>query len=256
MTESPFSAPPPATSAPAKSNTAIIVIAILGSLFFGSVICIGILIALLLPAVQSARTAARRMVSSNNMKQIGLALHMYHDVYKSLPPAYTVDADGNRLHSWRVLILPYIEHSPLYDQIDLSKPWDSTENSRFHSQVPMTYVSPLALQTPETTGHTSYVAIDGPGAGWEGSNSLTFSSFTNGLSNVAMVAEIPLDKSVCWMSPNDISPEQFLEESVNTQSFGRPTLVSGMVLIADGSVQSLQAVSQPETLQSWTKRGE
>jgi type II secretory pathway pseudopilin PulG len=256
MTESPFSAPPPATTAPAKSNTALIVIAILGSLFFGGLICIGILIALLLPAVQAARTAARRMQSSNNLKQIGLALHMYHDTYKSLPPAYTVDADGNRLHSWRVLILPYLEQTALYEQIDLSKPWDSSENSQFHSQVPVVYISPLALRTPETNSHTSYVAIEGPGAGWEGSKYLTFSEFTKGLSAVAMVAEIPMEKSVCWMSPNDISPEKFLEESVNSQSVARSTTVSGMVLIADGSVQNLREVSQPETLQSWTKRGE
>jgi hypothetical protein len=180
---------------------------------------------------------------------------MYHDTYKSLPPAYTVDADGNRLHSWRVLILPYLEQSALYEQIDLSKPWDSAENSRFHSQVPVLYLSPLALRTPETTSHTSYVAIEGPGAGWEGSKYLTFSEFTNGLSNVAMVTEIPLEKSVCWMSPNDISPEKFLEESVNTQS-NRYLITSGMVVIADGSVRSIHEAEQTGSLQSWTKRGE
>ncbi len=72
-------------------------------------VCSGILAGLLLPAVQAAREAARRVQCSNNLKQIGLALHNYNAAYKSLPPPYTVDANGQKLHSWRTLILPFIE---------------------------------------------------------------------------------------------------------------------------------------------------
>ncbi|MEL7264459.1 MAG: DUF1559 domain-containing protein [Planctomycetota bacterium] len=64
------------------------------------------------------------MACSNNVKQIGLGLANYHASWNSFPPAYTVDANGNRLHSWRTLILPYVEQQPLYDRIDLTKPWD------------------------------------------------------------------------------------------------------------------------------------
>ena len=79
---------------------------------------------LLLPAVQAAREAARRMSCSNNIKQIGLAMQNYHTAYGTLPPAYTVDAQGRPLHSWRTLILPFIEQQALYGEIDLSKPWN------------------------------------------------------------------------------------------------------------------------------------
>jgi len=60
------------------------------------------------PAVIAAREAARRMQCTCHLKGLGLAFHTYHDAYGSFPPAYTVDADGRPLHSWRVLILPFI----------------------------------------------------------------------------------------------------------------------------------------------------
>ena len=81
---------------------------------------IGILIALLLPAVQSAREAARRSQCSNNLKQIGLALHNYHDTFKCLPSGYirqlgAVDNEGH--WAWNAFLLPYVEQGALHDQL-------------------------------------------------------------------------------------------------------------------------------------------
>ncbi len=91
---------------------------------------IGILIALLLPAVQAAREAARRSQCTNNLKQIGLGLHNYHDVLKTLPPGSfnlreTWPSNGT---NWRCLILPYIEQKPLYDSL------------QFRSDLPYTFM--------------------------------------------------------------------------------------------------------------------
>ena len=89
---------------------------------------IGILIALLLPAVQSAREAARRASCSNKMKQIGIALHNYHDTHKCFPPdAIWVgnSAVRQRNFTWIALLLPFMEQAPLHDQIDFTIPaWD------------------------------------------------------------------------------------------------------------------------------------
>ena len=77
---------------------------------------IGILVALLLPAVQAAREAARRMQCSNNMKQIALAMHNYHDVHKSFPFAYMIDMRNLNMQTWSTRILPFIERTTISDK--------------------------------------------------------------------------------------------------------------------------------------------
>jgi hypothetical protein len=81
---------------------------------------IGILVALLLPAVQAAREAARRMSCGNNSKQIGLGLHNYHDTYKALPMAWWLDTPPLQFNGgvWGLAILPFVEQQSLYDQFD------------------------------------------------------------------------------------------------------------------------------------------
>ena len=78
---------------------------------------IGILVGLLLPAVQAAREAARRMQCTNNLKQIGLAMHNYHDTYRSFPIGHHFPGQGNGTGwTWTYSILPFIEQSSLYGQ--------------------------------------------------------------------------------------------------------------------------------------------
>ena len=87
---------------------------------------VGLLVGLLLPAVQAAREAARRARCANNLKQIGLAMHGYHDVWHSFPPAYLTSYAPRPLRpvtdlelgpgwAWGTLVLPYLEQRPVYD---------------------------------------------------------------------------------------------------------------------------------------------
>lgn len=89
---------------------------------------IAVLVALLLPAVQAAREAARRTQCRNNLKQIGIAFHNYHDVHQCFPMGSmgvyhgTAVLDGIRNFSWQVYLLPMLEHSALYSSINFSEP--------------------------------------------------------------------------------------------------------------------------------------
>jgi hypothetical protein len=98
---------------------------------------------LMLPAIQDSREAARRRLCESNMTQIGVALRNYHDHHGSFPPAYTVDEEGNPLHSWRTLILPYFtpdfldsKWKDFYDQIRFDEPWDSEYHKNLLEEMP------------------------------------------------------------------------------------------------------------------------
>ncbi len=92
---------------------------------------IGVLIALLLPAVQAAREAARRASCLNNLRQIGLALHGYHEARACFPPGgveLIFTTPGGRQYAWCAFILPLVEQQPLYDSIDFSLPYYAEKN--------------------------------------------------------------------------------------------------------------------------------
>jgi prepilin-type N-terminal cleavage/methylation domain-containing protein len=82
---------------------------------------IATLIAILLPAVQSAREAARRSTCKNNLKQIGIAMHAYHEVKKMFPYATLSEGNNQSNYGWATFLLPYLDQAPLYDQLDFNR---------------------------------------------------------------------------------------------------------------------------------------
>jgi hypothetical protein len=119
----------------------------------------------LLAGCQQSDKQQQDQQSQYNLKQIGQALHQYSDVHKRLPPWALCDSSGKPLLSWRVLILPYIEQSPLYLEFHLDEPWDSPHNLTLLAKMPGIYATPVG-KTVEP-GRTFYQAFVGPGAGWE-----------------------------------------------------------------------------------------
>ena len=230
-------------------STVAIVIAVLAACAFVFLICAGILAALLLPAVQAAREAARRMQCSNNMKQIALAIHNYESAYKSLPPAYTVDSNGNKLHSWRTLILPYMEQSALYSRIDFSKSWDHPDNAfLLELQVPI-YMCPSS-SLPK--GHTLYLAIVDPKSVFPGETQTTFSEITDGTSNTVMVYESDPSNSVPWMEPRDGDMGAFITAFSSDHRHGHTG--GANCTLADGSVQFFSNNTPPAKLRALATR--
>lgn len=112
---------------------------------------IGILIALLLPAVQSAREAARRIQCANNLKQIGLALHNFHDIHKRFPKG--VDTQSQTM--WSAYILPQIEQNNLYQQIEWDQPWDTAGS--INAKICDTYIPIFQCPSAALVQHESNV---------------------------------------------------------------------------------------------------
>lgn len=152
--------------------TAIVVLSIWGFIFLSrwrpdslahfivAGVILLILIALLLPAVQQAREASPRATCKSHLRQIGLALYNYHDAYGSFPPAWTTDADGRPLLSWRVLLLPYLDQLSLYEEFDLTEPWDGPHNRELLRRIPSPYACPSSVSDEEGgETATSYVAV-------------------------------------------------------------------------------------------------
>lgn len=219
---------------------------------------IAILIALLLPAVQQAREAARRSQCKNNLKQIGLALHNYHDTHGAFPPSGIVgplsnnnyDPHSGKMFSWVCMILPYVDQAPLYNQFDFDRsvldqpnePQDTpltvmicpsdvggggvfqhstlTNNKRFRKGNYAAMVSPVHVETQNRF----------PGAL---AMSSSFARLTDGSSNTIMVSEVRArnhneDQRGVWALPwtgatqisVDVHPQDFdgLTYTVNTSN--------------------------------------
>jgi hypothetical protein len=196
----------------------------------GGVAAVGV--GLLLPAVQKVRTAAGRMSSSNNLKQIGLAIHAYHDVHGHMPQDIT-DKNGKPILSWRVAILPYIEQDNVYKQFKLDEPWDSANNKQWSQLAIKTYLSPQA-NTPNPGGLTHYQAFVGPGTAFEPGKKLKLTDFTDGTSNTIMVIETA--DAVEWAKPGGLpfDPKKALPKLAGP---GDPNLLQ--VLLGDGSVRAV-----------------
>jgi hypothetical protein len=207
--------------------------------------------ALLLPAVQASREAARRMASMNNMKQIGLAMHNYAQANRTFPPALKADKDGKPLLSWRVLILPYVEGgNELYKQFNLDEPWDSDHNKPLLAKMPAVYRNPNSAHSGD--GKTNYLTPRGEKTIFPGDKGVSFADIRDGLSNTLMMLEVCDEKAVEWTKPDDF---EYDESDPTKGLIGlRPNgFLAGM---ADGSVRFIAATLDQTVLKAlFTRNG-
>jgi prepilin-type processing-associated H-X9-DG protein len=156
-------------------------------------------------AIQGASQAATRSQSANNLKQIALAMHMFHDDRKRFPPAAARTSKTHRPmedyppHSWRVALLPFVNEADLYEQYRFDEPWDSPENLKILEKMPAVYRNPGA---PSGSTDTCYFALTGPGTVFPGKEGTPIREIRDGTSNTLLAVEAK--RAVPWTKPEDI----------------------------------------------------
>jgi hypothetical protein len=209
----------------------------------------GVGTALLLPAVQAAREAARRAASMNNLRQIAVAMLNYLTVNKTFPPAYSTDPSGKPLLSWRVLILPYLEEGVLYKQFHLDEPWDSEHNKALIARMPQVYRNP---NLAAGQGMTNYLTVRGPNTIFPGKEKIGVRDVTDGLSNTIITVEVPPNKAVIWTQPDDFEYDP--QNPAKGLSGLRPN--SFLAGFADGSVRAIANAIDPTILKYLFERND
>jgi hypothetical protein len=167
-----------------------------------AVLCFGCL--LLVPCSQQIRDGEAWVYSANNLKQIGLALHYYVETYGRLPPAVVRGQDGQPLYSWRVSLLPFLEHDSLYRQFKLEEPWDGPHNKQFLAKMPKVYALPWGESAASAEGQTRYQVFVGPGTAFE-RDGLTWDDFPDSLADTLLAVEG--GEAVPWTKPADLPYE-------------------------------------------------
>ena len=224
--------------------------------------------------IAKARAAARRAASSNHLKLIALAFHCFHDSWNALPPAAVIGPDGKPWHSWRVLLLPYLQEDELYKQYDFSQPWDSPKNLAVAEKMPKVFRDPAREGPPDT--FTDYAAITGEAAIFQpgvvtmnsaddfpacltAGKKVGLASVTDGTSRTIMFATLDPARNIPWTKPEDIVLDDAFPGIGKPAGIGAIHPVEGghhtaLVAFADGSVRTIADSVDTETLRTFLTR--
>jgi hypothetical protein len=213
------------------------------------------------------REAKARSLSINNLTRIGLAIHNFYATFDRFPPAVIYGPDGKPWHSWRVMILPWLEEMEIYRAYDFSQPWDSPKNKALLDKMPAVYRDPKYGDTKDNFTH--YAALVGPGAVFrpEGakqidpanppfnSGGMGLASITDGTSNTVMISSVEPQRKLPWTKPEDIDVGAAFKGVGQPGGIAAPYLFRGPgggkaapFLFADATVRMIGASVNPKTL--------
>jgi Protein of unknown function (DUF1559) len=198
---------------------------------------LGFMAALVLLPGPGSRDAPRRTECKSHLKQLALAMHNYHDAYGCFPPAYIADKGGRPMHSWRVLLLPFMEFDSLYKEYRFDEPWNGPHNRKLAEL-------PIALfRCPLDSGRktdTNYFVVDGPKTVFPGDKSIKVADITDGTSNTILLVEAA-DSGINWLEPRDMSYVEAVRGINPKSGWGISSRHQGgaEVALADGSTRFL-----------------
>jgi hypothetical protein len=157
----------------------------------------------LLPSVGS-HVSRRREECLSHLKDITMALFKYENKYGHFPPAYTTDKNGKPVHSWRVLILPFMGFENLFKRYDFSEPWNGPNNSLLAEEMPSIYHCPSS--DASNPWATNYAAVVGSNTAWPGDKSVGLHDISDEPSRTILLVEVA-DSNINWMEPRDLNFE-------------------------------------------------
>ncbi|QDU48502.1 DUF1559 family PulG-like putative transporter [Gimesia panareensis] len=205
-----------------------------------------LLIALVMPAIQQAREAARRQTSKNNLKQIGLAFHNYYDVHRCLPPGGTIREDGTAMHGWMTMLLPYFDNDPLYNSIHFDESWQSRYNHFRCETSKRLFLIPGVAAHYSSTGYALTHYLGNPHLLYRNS-SVNIEQMKNGTVHTWLAGEVTGHYQP-WAYPFNWRPLG-TKLCADPDSFGYPVWRGGHLLLADGSTHFFAQETSPEILQ-------
>jgi type II secretory pathway pseudopilin PulG len=166
-----------------------------------------LVVALLFPPAISETEPRHHSACRQQLHRLGLALRAYCDAYGSFPPAYVADADGYPMHSWRVLILPFLEQQEIYDQYRFDEPWNGPHNAELQERTKpalhglFTCPNENWSQRPRTV---SYLAVVGSDAAWPGPRGRTQAELSGKRADTAQIVEVH-DSGIQPFEPRDLN---------------------------------------------------
>lgn len=205
----------------------------------GFVVLMGIgtlLMSLIAPAIQKSRESARRMQSKNNLKQIGLALQNYHDVFDMFPPGGVFSADEKAFHGWMTFITPYLDASPWYNRVNFNSPWDDpSQIEHFQPGYWLSFLNPSVPVRCTADGlmHTHYAGSD---LMLYRNSSTGIKDLVNGTSNTLCVGDAKSEFEPFGYPYNWRDPALGLNQT--DAGFGCATREITMMLMADAAVRN------------------
>jgi hypothetical protein len=212
-----------------------------------------VLVALLFSSIQMDRGGTARFACKLHLQSIGLALHNYHEKYGVAPPAFLLDEYGKPAHSWRVLILPFLDRSDLYEQYRFDEPWDGPNNRKLADQIGNAFHCP-SDRDPNADSRpqdTSYVAVVGPETYWRGSEGVCPCDIYDGMSTTLQLVEVA-NSGIHWMEPRDLRVLQ-MAPTINAnagQGISSRHKGGAFGLLADGAVRFFSESVPAETIRS------